>query len=256
MGRLQHAGADPRLHATGKHGRDIPTNHFRAQNPLAKGESISLEEQQGKALIDAALANGVHHFVYSSVDRGGEARSFDNPTPVPYWASKHAIEHHLVDRCTAAAGGKKMGWTILRPASFMDDFFPADVSRAKFLFTAWKMSLPADKRMQLVAVDDVGYFAARAFMFPEEYAGRGVSIAGDELTFDEAAAVFRQKTGRDVPTMFGFVASLLLRVLPGVGAMFKWFADEGFQANIGERRKEHPGLMDFATFIEKHGGHP
>ncbi|KAJ9132393.1 NAD(P)-binding protein [Coniochaeta hoffmannii] len=222
---------------------------YSMQNPLAKGESIELEEQQGKALVDAALKSGVQHFVYSSVDRGGDDKSFDNPTPVPYWVSKHAIEHHLVDR----ASGGEMGWTILRPASFMDDFVPG--FRAKFLFTAWKLSLAPGKRMQLAAVTDVGHFAARAFMFPKQYSGRGISIAGDELTYDEAAAVFRQKTGRDVPTMFGFAASLLLRVIPGVGAMFKWLAEEGFQANIGELRKEHPGLMDFPTFIEKHSGY-
>jgi hypothetical protein len=33
------------------------------------------EETQGKALIDAAIANSVKHFVYASVDRGGLKKS-------------------------------------------------------------------------------------------------------------------------------------------------------------------------------------
>ena len=40
------------------------------------------EEQQGKAIVHAAVAYGVHHFVYSSGDRGGPEKSSVNPTQV------------------------------------------------------------------------------------------------------------------------------------------------------------------------------
>src|SRR4051812_39336635 len=38
------------------------------------------EERQGKAMVDAAVAHGVRHFVYSSGDRGGPERSHVDPT--------------------------------------------------------------------------------------------------------------------------------------------------------------------------------
>jgi uncharacterized protein YbjT (DUF2867 family) len=79
------------------------------------GASVATEEAQGKALVDASIANGVEYFVYSSVDRGGDEESWENPTSIPHFAAKHRIELHL--RETAA---DKMMWTILRPTVFME----------------------------------------------------------------------------------------------------------------------------------------
>jgi NmrA-like family protein len=73
------------------------------------------EEAQGKSLVDEAIANGVEYFVYSSVDRGGDAKSWDTPTDIPHFVSKHHIELHLREKA-----GDKMMWSILRPTVFMD----------------------------------------------------------------------------------------------------------------------------------------
>jgi uncharacterized protein YbjT (DUF2867 family) len=40
-------------------------------------------EEQAKPLIDAAVANGVQHFVFTSADRGGPSKSDTDSTPVP-----------------------------------------------------------------------------------------------------------------------------------------------------------------------------
>jgi hypothetical protein len=77
--------------------------------------SVEIEETQGKALVDGALAADVKFFVYSSVDRGGDDKSYENPTTVPHFTNKHNIEHHLVEKA-----GDKMQWTILRPVAFTD----------------------------------------------------------------------------------------------------------------------------------------
>jgi uncharacterized protein YbjT (DUF2867 family) len=82
---------------------------------MGNGQTVNTEEAQGKALVDAALANKVKFFIYSSVDRGGDQKSYDNPTPIPHFISKHRIEHHLRDNA-----GDKMQWTILRPVAFME----------------------------------------------------------------------------------------------------------------------------------------
>lgn len=77
--------------------------------------SIDVEIAQGKAMVDGALANGVKFFVYSSVDRGGEEKSYETKTKIPHFISKHDVEHHLVEKSKG-----KMEWTILRPCTFMD----------------------------------------------------------------------------------------------------------------------------------------
>jgi hypothetical protein len=85
----------------------------RQKVPQGRGASPEVEENQGEALVDAALQNDVKYIVYSSVDRGGEKRSWENPTSVPHFKSKHTVELYLRDKAAGAA----LMWTILRLAA-------------------------------------------------------------------------------------------------------------------------------------------
>lgn len=82
---------------------------YSVQISQGKGVTHDGEIKQGKAMIDESVKAGVKHFVYSSVERGGDEASWNNETPIPHFASKYEIEHHLRDK----AG--PMGWTVLRP---------------------------------------------------------------------------------------------------------------------------------------------
>lgn len=64
---------------------------FSVQTPLKP----KIEEQQGKALADAAASHGVQHFVYTSAERGGPEKSDVDGTPVAHFRSKFNIENHL-----------------------------------------------------------------------------------------------------------------------------------------------------------------
>ncbi|KAI1136789.1 hypothetical protein F5Y05DRAFT_104301 [Hypoxylon sp. FL0543] len=71
------------------------------------------EEPQATLLIDAAVAHGRAqgrrvHFVFSSVDRGGEPGSWSTPTEIPHFVQKHNVEVHL----RAAADASEGGWGI------------------------------------------------------------------------------------------------------------------------------------------------
>ena len=202
------------------------------------------EESQGKALIDESLKQDVKFFVYSSVDRGGEERSFDTPTKIPHFVKKHHIEHHLVERTK----GTTMEWTILRPTAFYEnltaDFF------GKVFATCFDMALKGSP-LQMVAASDIGYFGADAFLHPEQYRGRGVSLAGDELTHAQMAKIFQQQTGQPLPKTFRPVCSLFMAAMKDMGYMFKWFHDEGYRADIESLRVKHPDLMNFETWLAK-----
>lgn len=82
---------------------------YSVQISVGKGVTHDGEIRQGKAMVDEAVKAGVKHFVYSSVERGGDEKSWSNPTPVEHFQSKYEIERHLKDN----AGS--MGWTVLRP---------------------------------------------------------------------------------------------------------------------------------------------
>ena len=90
---------------------------FSVQTPFGGGATTGLEETQGKALVDASLAAGVQHFVYTSVDRKGK-NSDNDATNVPHFISKHNIEKYLESKC---ADDGKMQYTILRPTAFMEN---------------------------------------------------------------------------------------------------------------------------------------
>ncbi|KAL1886625.1 Ubiquitin carboxyl-terminal hydrolase isozyme L3 [Paecilomyces lecythidis] len=200
------------------------------------------ERRQGIALVDESIRQGVKLFVYSSVDRGGEA-SINNPTEVPHFIYKHEIEKHLIDKSKDAG----MDWVVLRPTAFFDNLTPDYFGRV--FATAWQMSLNG-KPLQLIATSDIGFFAARAFMSPEECKGKFFSLAGDELTYDQMATIFKQKTGKDVPTTYRIPVWLMMKAVKELGVMFKWFKDEGYGADIAALRAINPQLKDFGTWLE------
>jgi uncharacterized protein YbjT (DUF2867 family) len=68
---------------------------FSVQVSFGPGATSEREVAQGCALIDAAVEHSVQHFVYSSVERGGDEPSWDNPTTVPHFQTKYRIEQHL-----------------------------------------------------------------------------------------------------------------------------------------------------------------
>ena len=198
------------------------------------------EERQGKALIDAALKNGVQHFVYSSVDRG--VNSDTEPTTVPHFASKYRVEQHLFENANG-----KMDWTVLRPVAFYENLVPGFLG--KVFTTSWENNIAKDKKLQLIATSDIGFFAAEAFVKPEQYKGQKVALAGDELTLDQFRVVFQEKTGQAVPTTFRFVAAGINLMVKDLGLMFKWFGAEGYGVDIPAVRAKYPEMKDFGAWL-------
>ncbi|KAF2653239.1 NAD(P)-binding protein [Lophiostoma macrostomum CBS 122681] len=200
------------------------------------------EERQGRAMVDAAIASSVQIFVYNSVDRGG-AKSATNPTIVPHWATKHRIEKYLEEK----AVGTDMRWSVIRPVTFMEEL--NDSFNGKVLATLWK-SINPKKALQFVAIKDVGWFSAQPFKQPDEWAGKYLSVAGDELTFDELDSVFRKTFGRDVPTTFSMVGWAINKSVKHVRLMLKVMLGEGYGADLTEIKRMHPDLTDFASWYK------
>lgn len=203
------------------------------------------EDKQGIPFIDAAVAYGVKHIVFSSVDRGGDERSWKNPTDVKHFYQKHKVELHLRDR--GLEGG--FTWTILRPVAFMDNMNPGFFCS---VFTAmWDSALSPTTKLQLISVRDIGVFASKALREPERWASKAVSLAGDEMTLAEAKEHFKSVTGKELPQGWGFVAKGMLWAIGEVGAMFKFFEEEGYGADIAALSGEEPTLQDFETWLKE-----
>lgn len=212
---------------------------FGVTTPM-KGEDI--EEKQGKDLVDAAAANGVKHFVFTSAQRG--PHSDTDPTIVPHFQSKFNIEEHL--RVEAAKTGH-MDWTIIRPVAFMENLSPDIIGKG---FAAmWELNGP-DRKLQLVSTIDVGILAADAFKKQEEYASKALELATDALSPNEARAIFKRVVGKEMPTTYLFVGRLLKLMLhKQLGIMFQWFVDVGFGADVDEYKSKFPEMQGFEKWL-------
>lgn len=204
------------------------------------------EEKQAIPLIDAAVAHGVTHVVFTSVDRGGDEKSWSNPTGVKHFYQKHNIELHLRDKAEKEGS---FTWTILRPVAFLDNMNPGGFVAMFIAF--WAASLSPTTKLQLVSTRDIGLFAAKALTDPSAWSGKAISLAGDELTLDEVRSVFRKVKGKDLPQSWAILANLVLWAVGDVGLMFKFFEKEGYGADITALREMEPSLQNFESWLKE-----
>jgi len=219
---------------------------FSIQVPMGKG-TTDTEEKFGKGLVDEALRQGVKQFVYTSVERGGDEKSWSTPTEVPHFKSKHNIELHLREQ----AKQTDMGWTILRPVAFMDNITTSFFGK---VFCTWLRDALDNKPLQLVATSDIGYFGAEALLKPDEWRHKALGLAGDELTYAQVEEVFKKTTGSPPPVTYGFVASGIMWGVKELGLMFKFFRTDGYGVDIKSVRKINPAMMNLETWMEKKSG--
>jgi uncharacterized protein YbjT (DUF2867 family) len=218
---------------------------YSVQLSMGKGVTLEGEVRQGKGLIDESIKAGVKHFVYSSVDRGGDEKSWTDATVVPHFKTKFEIEHHLRD--STANGKSSMNWTILRPTAFMENLEP--IFATKIFLTMIRDTLK-DKPLQWVATEDIGFFAAEAFTNPEAWSKKAISITGDELTFAQLSEAFEHATGGPAGTTFGILGKALKVGVKELGIMVNWFRDEGYGADLANVRKLNPGTKTMEEWVK------
>jgi uncharacterized protein YbjT (DUF2867 family) len=209
---------------------------FSVQNFWLPNVGFEGEIQQGKNVANAAKAAGVQHIVYSSV--GSAHRGM---------GQKHFESKWIVEQYIHTLG---VPYTILRPVFFMDNH---NWNRAYILSGTYTgMGLRPKKGVQSIAVEDIGVFAALAFANPQEFDGKTIELAGDELTEAQTAKVFSKVIGRPVnlvaPSGGGRRGSE-----EEMKAMFNFFNGEGYDASIPALRKLHPGLLTLEQYLRKNG---
>lgn len=212
---------------------------FSVQTFMAPG-GIGAEVRQGRAVAEVAAETGVEHVVYSSV--GGAERS----SGVPHFDSKRSVERHL--------RRMEVRTTVLRPTFFMDNFAARGPEEEDGTLVV-RLALRPDTPVQLIAADDIGVFAAKAFDEPEFYSGRAWELAGDELTGPQIAEAFgaaRGKPARFERLSLDAVANnAQIPYAQEIALMFEWFQTDGYRADIGKLRTLHPGLRSLAGWLAR-----
>ncbi|WP_199512939.1 NmrA/HSCARG family protein [Nucisporomicrobium flavum] len=223
---------------------------FSVQTPdIADPESDS-ERVHGRNLIEAARAAGVEQFVHTSVSSAGE---FHRTMPGwaegrwnrQYWDSKADI-----DDWVRAAGFRS--WTVLKPATFMDNLLGWSPMFGDWSDGTIVTSLAADTRIALIAVDDIGTAAAAAFTDRERFHGRDVQLAGDLLTMTEIAAVLSDVLGRRVEAPVLTAAEAVQRGMhPAMVSMMEWSNEVGNPARPEHNRELGLPTTDFRTWAAR-----
>ena len=205
---------------------------FSVQNFWEHGYEGELK--QGLAVADAASKAGVKHFVQSSV--GGAERA----TNLPHFDVKFEVENHVK--------ALNLPYTIIRPVFFMENMATFNKPVEADGKLTLSMALKPDSKLQMIAVDDIGAITAAVFGNPEEYLGKEIEIAGDDITGPQAADIYTRVTGKD--TAFAEMPMDALRNYNEEFAnMFQWFMDKGYEADIPAIKKIHPGLKSFETWL-------
>jgi uncharacterized protein YbjT (DUF2867 family) len=185
---------------------------FSVQNTWEAG--VEKEEEQGKLVAKIARDKGVQHFVYTSVG------SADEGTGIPHFENKFRVEQTI----------KQLGFpshVILRPVFFMENLPSAWFLNGDKLVTALK----PETKLQMVAVDDIGKFSAKAFTDADKFKGAEIDYAGDAVTMAEAAAALSELTGKTV-TYQPIPISAVRQNSEDFAKMLEWFDAGGYTADI------------------------
>ncbi|WP_371501396.1 NmrA/HSCARG family protein [Kitasatospora sp. NBC_00374] len=196
------------------------------------GTDIDTEIRQGVALLEAAA--GVGHIVFTS------AAHADRDTGIPHFESKRRIERRLRTLGTP--------WTILGPAAFMDNY-AGEWSMGGLREGRFVLPMPADRPLTLIPAQDIGAFAALALARPQEFAGRRIDLASDELTCPEIARVMTGVCGR--PIRFEPLPLAEIEAYSAdLAAMFRYFGEVGLEVDVAGLRRDHPqvGWQSFADW--------
>jgi len=191
---------------------------FAVQNTWEAG--VEKEEEQGKRIAKLARDKGVQHFVYSSVG------SAHRQTGIPHFDNKWRVEETV-------RGLKFPSYVILRPVFFMENL------TSPWFLNGDKLHAAMDPNtiLQMIAVEDIGQYGARAFTDAERLNGRAIDLAGDAVTIPAAAATISKGLGKPIE----FVRIPIEEVRKNsedFAIMLEWFHKVGYNADIAGNARE------------------
>ncbi|KAJ3341105.1 hypothetical protein HDU93_005737 [Gonapodya sp. JEL0774] len=212
---------------------------YLVTDPQSNG-GAKKEVEMGVNAVDIAFKAGVSYIVFAS---GGGINADAMKVQFPFYWSKQQIQARI---CSLSW---PVGWSIIGPTGFMENFeMQGPMSKG----TLVSLGKP-DQKMHWISARDIGVFVAMAFDRVEEFKGRKVDIAGDELSNDECAAILSQLTG--VKWKYYRIPNFVLRFISSdlyqMGRAFDQFITT--EIDIAALRTLHPGLQTFKDWCTDKG---
>ncbi|RKH54591.1 NmrA family NAD(P)-binding protein [Corallococcus llansteffanensis] len=189
---------------------------FSMQSPILSetGVDFSKERQQGRNLVEAALAEGVGTFVHTATSGVGDHRTVEGWAE-GRWKSHEEYWENKLATCDLVRSAGFKHWTLLLPATFMDQpmLDPAGFVEGHRLLTV----IRTDRPIALIAPEDIGKAAAAAINDPATFHGVTLQLAGDLLTLPQVAEILSRLDGKEYTVQSGTVEEAVAAGLhPGV----------------------------------------
>jgi uncharacterized protein YbjT (DUF2867 family) len=144
---------------------------------------------------DAAATAGVGQIVHTSVSGAGRGEPVDagrfGAHMAHYWHSKAEAE-----RAVRESGVPR--WTVLRPATFMQNFVRPSFYYADGTSDRLLVVTDPDRPQPYVATTDIGSAAAAAVADPERFHGVELELASEVLTLREAVRTLNDVWGTEI----------------------------------------------------------
>jgi uncharacterized protein YbjT (DUF2867 family) len=191
---------------------------FAVQNTWEAG--VAGEEEQGKRIAQLAREAGVQHYVYTSV--GSAHRN----TGIPHFDNKFRIEETI-------RGLDFPSHVILRPVFFMENLTSPWFLNGDNLYAA----LAPTTKLQMIAVDDIGQYSARAFTDAATLNRREIDIAGDAPAMPDVASALSKGLGRTI-IFVQIPISDVRKNSEDFALMLEWFERVGYDVDIPGLERE------------------
>ncbi|MCW2985426.1 MAG: NmrA family transcriptional regulator, partial [Conexibacter sp.] len=188
----------------------------------APGADPDDEVRQGHGLVEAARRSDLRRLVLASVASAQQAPG------VPHFATKARIE--------AAARSSGVPTIVTAPTWFFENLLSR---RDDVVAGRLPLALPAGRRLQAVALADLGSVVATVMTGGAESAGRRIEIAGDELTPSDMARELSAVAGRPVHHQQVPLDDVARRS-EDLAGMYAFLASTGYHVDIAALRAEFP----------------
>jgi uncharacterized protein YbjT (DUF2867 family) len=195
---------------------------FAMSTPFEGGSKT--ETLEGINLVRAASRARAKHFVYSSV------AGADRATGIPHFDSKFEVEKEI----------RRSGvpFTIIAPVFFMENFL-AEWMAAGIAQGSIAIAVPATRRLQQIAVEDIAQFTALVIERRESFVGKRIDIASDELTLTTVAAAISDVLGRQIKYT-ALPIDAVRQQNEDLARMYEWFDRVGYDADVVGLRELYP----------------
>ncbi|KAG7668584.1 hypothetical protein Ndes2526B_g03794 [Nannochloris sp. 'desiccata'] len=222
------------------------------------------ELQQGKNLVDAAVATNVKHFVYSSLEDtrpliGDALKPVNGDYTVPHFDAKGEVEKYMFEKLPKSS-------TALITSIFMQNLLPggpmAPNKQEDGTYSMF-MPCPGANKLSWCSTEDIGNVAAALIkQGPRRWGGKSTGVSGDHASLDDVAATLSKATGQTVKAASApadvWVEAVQKFGMPQVAAqdmanMFVFYDKVGMLKlrPLAGTKKVFKGVLSVEQFVEK-----